>query len=346
MTDGRRRRLTPLAALLAAILIVVAVAWWFARERTAEGPGASPSGGAGGRADLVVLSVTGSPHALLAVVGSGQGRDPAALILPPGTTVVAPGQGETTTEQVQALPGEGMRIASSNAVGAWAEHYGVVGLETLGEAIDRAGGLTVELPDPVTLDGATVGPGPTTLSGPQVVAFLDGASTEEATLRWIVVLDGLLDRTVIEPDDLAESDDAGAFADALADAQGADAYLIALQIVGGTTAIPAQPDLDELMGDLFGSPVPTPVVVENGSGEAGVGELVGGRIIPEGFRVVLSSNAESFRYEVTQITATGQAHVDDAETIRDALGTGEVQVTQVPSGLADVVIVTGKDLEA
>lgn len=346
MSPDRRRRAAPVAAALAGVLIVVAVAWWFARDRTADDVEPTTPSGEIPAAELVALSITGAPHAQLAVVGSGPERSPAALVLPPGTTVVAPGQGETTTEQVQALPGDGMRIASSNAVGAWAAHYGVVDLPGLGTAVDRAGGLTVELSDPVTVGGTAVGPGPTSLSGAQVEAYLVDAPSAEATGRWLSVLTALLADPPLEAGDLTGSDDAEAFVAALEAAAGADVELMPIQIVGGTTAIAAQPDLDELMGERFGTPVPTPVVVENGSGEAGVGELVGSRIIPEGYRIVLSSNAESFRYDVTQITATGQEHVDDAETIRDAIGTGEVQVTQVPSGLADVVIVTGKDLQA
>lgn len=344
MRPDRRRRLAPIAALAAGVLLVVAVAWWAARDEGADVPAPGSSSGAV-PAELGVLSVTGARQAMLAVVGAGGGAGPAALVLPPGTTVVAPGQGESTTEEVQALPGEGMRIAVSNAVGAWASHFGVVDLDGLSQAVDRVGGLSVDLPDPVTLDGEVVGPGETTMTGPQVAAFLEDAA-DETSVRWLLVLEPLLAGSVLEEGDLLESDDAAAFVDLLGGAEGASPGLMPTQVVGGTTTIAAQPETDELMGQLFGTAVPTPVVVENGSGEAGVGELVGARIIPEGFRIVVSGNAESFRYEVTQITATGDEHVDDADAIRDALGAGEVQVTQVPSGLADVVVVTGRDLEA
>lgn len=344
MRNDGRRRTAPIAALAAGVLVLVAVAWWAARDEAADAPAPGSPSSATASADLGVLSVTGAPEALLAVVGAG-GSGPSALVLPPGTTVVAPGQGETTTEEVQALPGEGMRITVSNAVGAWASHFGVVDLDGLSAAVDRAGGLAVDLPDPVTLDGDVVGPGETTMTGPQVAAFLEDAG-EETSFRWLLVLGSLLGAPVLEEGDLKESDDAVAFIDLVTEARGASPELMPIQVVGGTIAIAAQPETDELMGRLFGTPIPTPVVVENGSGEAGVGELVGARIIPEGFRIVLSGNAESFRYDVTQITATGDEHVDDAESIRDALGAGDVQVTQVPSGLADVVIVTGKDLEA
>jgi hypothetical protein len=266
------------------------------------------------------------------------------LVLPPGTTVVAPGQGEATTEAVQALPGDSMRVAVSNAVGVWASRYGVTDLEGLATAVDRAGGLSVDLPDPVTVDGALVGPGETTMTGAQVAAYLAEAG-DDTSLRWMIVLNALLAAPVLEADDFLEADDPEGTVALLRDARGASADLAPTQVVAGTTAIVAQPELDELMGERFATPTPVPVLVQNGSGEPGVGEPVAARIIPEGYRVVLSQNAASFHYRVTEITATGQEHVDDAEAIREALGVGTVQVTQVPSGLADVVIVVGKDFE-
>jgi hypothetical protein len=65
--------------------------------------------------------------------------------------------------------------------------------------------------------------------------------------------------------------------------------------------------------------------------------------VPEGFRVVLSQNADHFGERTTAIIASGDDHVDEATRVRQALGVGEVQVTKVPSGLADVTIVIGKD---
>jgi hypothetical protein len=84
-------------------------------------------------------------------------------------------------------------------------------------------------------------------------------------------------------------------------------------------------------------------VVVNGSGAPGVGESVAARIIPAGFRVVVSQNAQRFDKRTTAIIASGDDHIDEAQRVRDALGLGQVQVTKVPSGLADVTIVVGKD---
>lgn len=344
--DARRRRVGVIAVGVVGLALVVAlVLRAFGGDGTA--PGAPGSSGPDDRApsELAILSVTGAPKALVAVVGAGGSQSPAALILPPDTTVVAPGQGEATSEAVQALPGDSMRVAVSNAVGAWAPGYGVIDLAGLATAVDRAGGLRVEMPDPVTVDEVVLGPGATTMTGAQVAAYLADAG-DDTVVRWMAVLDSLLAARVLEADDFLEADDAEGTVALLGEAAGASADLVPTQVVAGATAIPSQPDLDLLMGERFATPTPVHVVVQNGSGEAGVGEAVAARIIPEGFRVVLSQNAESFHYDVTEITATGDEHVDDAETIRDALGVGTVQVTQVPSGLADVLIVVGKDFTA
>lgn len=345
--DVRRRQVAVTGGGLLAIALVVGLLVALLGDGDApDDPSGSVADPVGSPSMMVALSVTGAPHALLAVVGSGGTVDPAALVLPPGTTIEVPGQGEATAEDVQALAGDSMRTAMSNALGAWAARFGVLDLSHLAGAIDRAGGLRVSIPDPVTVEGGQVlGPGDTTLTGPQATAYLAVAG-DDASLRWMVVLEAVVDQQILQASDLTESDDAEEAIAILAGADGAAADLVPIQLVGGSLSIPAQPDLDQLVGELFATPPPVPVIVQNGSGQPGVGEAVAARILPGGFRVVLSQNAESFKHDVTEITATGEEHVDDAEAIRDALGVGTVQVTQVPSGLADVAIVVGKDFEA
>jgi hypothetical protein len=74
-----------------------------------------------------------------------------------------------------------------------------------------------------------------------------------------------------------------------------------------------------------------------------VGEDVGADLIPAGFRIVLSENADTFDHQTTQIIAAGSENEPAAQDARDALGLGKVIVSQVASGLADVTIVVGKD---
>ena len=111
--------------------------------------------------------MTGAPKPLLAIVGTA-GSPPAAMGVPQGLTLEVPGAGPLTTRRVAALPGEGLQVALSNVVGAWAEHYGVTDLEHLAILVDRNDGLQVELPEEVTLGSDVLGPGSVRMTGAQV----------------------------------------------------------------------------------------------------------------------------------------------------------------------------------
>ena len=111
--------------------------------------------------------------------------------------------------------------------------------------------------------------------------------------------------------------------------------------------MPDYDKLDDLMGEDFGvAHTPVPVLVQNGTGEPGLAADVARLLVPEGFRVVLSGNASTFDYRETQVVASGDDHVAEAQRARRALGVGVLAVTQVPSGVADVTIVIGKDFKA
>ena len=138
------------------------------------------------RADLLALSVTGAPNALLATVGSVGGLPTAALVLPPEMTVTMPGAGEVTTEALQDLPGDSMRVGVSNADGAWNAHYAVIELDRFGAIVDRLGGLSADLEDAYTVGATLVGPGPTQLSGQQTVALLS-ENADDTGARWASV---------------------------------------------------------------------------------------------------------------------------------------------------------------
>jgi hypothetical protein len=344
----RRRRIYALVAVVVIVAFGVAVARIGGGDGAAASPsatGSAPSPVASTSADLLALSITGAPNALLAVVGTSASDTPAALVLPPSMIVVVPGQGETVTEDVQALPGDSMRVAVSNAVGTWTDRYAVMELSQLGRVVDRAGGISANLPDAYPLGGTVLGPGKTHMTGDQVVTLLH-ADADDIDLRWAAVLDGLLQAAPsLTQDDLAETDDASASVATFTSASGAEVQVAPTKVVGGTVLVPSQPDFDELVGRIFGTPLPVRALVQNGTGTPGIGEAVGRDLIPAGFRVVLSENASTFDHATTTITATGNEHLADAEAAKRALGVGDVQVTQVPSGLADVTIVVGRDFE-
>jgi hypothetical protein len=84
------------------------------------------------------------------------------------------------------------------------------------------------------------------------------------------------------------------------------------------------------------------VIVLNGSGLPGVGELVAERIVPGGFRIVVSENAANFDHEETLVVVGSPDDVVLGERVRDLLGTGSVNVS-LSSGIAPVTVVVGKD---
>jgi hypothetical protein len=337
----RRRRLVAGVVVVAALGVLGAgLAAFPDRDRPREtGAGSAP------RSELVALAVTGAPHALLAVVGSGP-AGPVALVLPPRTTVVVPGQGETVAEAVQALPGDSVRIALGNLLGTWIDGYAVLDLDRLAGLVDRAGGLELELPEPVELLGRSLPAGPARLSGAEVAALL-GRRGPDALLRATLVLEAFLaDPPSVEAADLLETDGAARVARVLRAAGGARVDPLPTETVGARVHVLEQPAADELVGRLLGTRPPLRLEVLNGSGRPNVGEEVARRLLPLGVRVVLSRNAESFDHERTEILATDPAFAEEAERVRRALGVGAVSVSGVPSGLADITIVVGRDLEA
>ncbi len=342
-----RRRSIELAVTIAVVVLGLAYAsTQIGGSANAGVAGGSPGASPGRTPSLLTFSVTGAPKPLLAVIGTA-GSPPAAMGVPQGLTLEVPGAGALTTRQVAALPGPGVQVALSNVVGAWTAHYGVTDLARLATLIDRNDGLRVELPEAVTVDEQVMGPGAVRMTGVQVAAFL-GAEDQNTFTRWEIVLAGLLATPPkLEPGDLTETDDVAGVQATLNGAKGGLIETLPVQVAAATVRVPKYSALDQLMADRFGvKRTPVPVIEQNASGVAGVGEAVGRLIIPRGFRVTLSQNAESFDKEVTQIVALGEAHLRDARRLRAALGVGRIAVSQVASGIGDVQIIVGKDFTA
>ncbi|HWO71708.1 MAG TPA: LytR C-terminal domain-containing protein, partial [Actinomycetota bacterium] len=271
----------------------------------------------------------------------GGARRAAAVTLPPEAVVVVPGYGEATFAEAARLPGPMLRAAAANALGAWVDRYAVVEADALARAVDRAGGLTIRLPD-----GPPAGtPSPVRLSGEQLLGFLSGRG-QAADLRWRAALGALLGRPVLGEADLAEADDRAAAVEILRAAEGAEVVPLPTRRLADALVLPDLDAVDALAARLFGAPDGgrVRVAVWNGSGTPGVGRLVAERLIPAGFRIVLSENADAFGHRETVITAVGREHRADAERARELLGVGKVEVQRVSSGFSDLGIVVGEDL--
>jgi len=341
---GRRRRA---AVALAAVVGVAVAVYGISRLGDAAGGGPVRPGQAGGSArpsELLVLQVVGTDEPLLAVIGTRVGgRHPAFFSVPFDLTLTVPGQGDVMAAEVADLDADTVRVAVSNTFGAWAEHVAVLGLDGLSAVVDRGGGLRVHVPGFYVTAAGDLGPGPMRLSGAQVVALLE-LDVEGGEARWGSVVQALLQTRVrIGEADLAGSDGLVGVRRVLRAARGAASAAFPTTSVAGSVTVPLQPDLDRAVAQRFGFAPAVPVIVQNGVGAPGLGQDVAAALLPLGFRVVLTQNADVFGYERTRVIANGGGAVADARRIRDALGVGRVGVSQVPSGIGDITIIVGED---
>lgn len=351
--NERRQRSRRAEAIVTALVVVLAgiYAWTKTGTDPAALPGPSGSGGpvspgagTGPAAELAVVSITGGSGPMILVVGRADG--PIAISLPQQLTQVVPGMGETTLDTLGQLDGATVRIGVSNTLGIWVRHYGLASVQSIAKAVDSAGGLPVDLGRAFEANGSAVGPGKVTLTGAQVTAYLSGPKTQAAS-RWAVFSAALLtERLPLPPAALVDTDDAAAVSRLLAAAHGAKETVLPVQNVGGLVQAPDLSAIDAMTRTSLGAGnAPIPVIVQNGNGVPGVGAVVAARLIPAGFRVVLSTNAQSFSVRRTSITALGSDKAGSARRARRALGVGVITVSSVPSGVGDVKIVVGKDFK-
>ena len=340
----RRRRA---AAAVAAVALVAAGAYGVSRLGDAAGRGPGATDGAGraqGASELLILQVVGTDDPLLAMIGDGRGdRRPGFFSVPFDLMLTVPGEGEVMASDVAGLGAETVRVAVSNTFGARADHVAVMDLEGLSDEVARGEGIRLKVPGSYVTEAGNLGPGAVRLTGEQVVALL---SLEEdgAEARWASVVQALLRARVrLGGDDLAETDGIAGVRRVLRGARGAAIARFPTLTVAGSVTVPLQPDLDRQVTRLFGARTPVPVIVQNGSGVPGLGQDVAAVLLPLGFRVVLSQNADLFGYERTSVVANSDGAIADARRIKRALGVGRVRVSQVPSGIGDITIVVGED---
>ena len=347
--NERRRRSRRIEAIVTAAVVVLA--GFYAWTRTSADPSATPTPPGPGvsaspsrPADLAVLSITGGSGPMILIVGTA--GSPVAISLPERLLQVVPGMGETTLDTLGQLNGPTVRVGVSNTLGVWVRHYGVASVQSMAKAVASAGGLPVDLGRAFKANGTVVGPGKVTLTGLQVIAYLTGPKAEVAS-RWRVFTTALLRQHLsLSSASLVDTDDAAAVSRLLASARGATPTVLPVTDVGGLVQAPDFKAIDVLARTLLGSTVtPTPVIVQNGNGVPGVGAIVAKRLIPVGFRVVISTNAQSFDVLRTSVLGLGVDTARAAGRARRALGVGKVTVSSVPSGVADVKIIVGKDFK-
>lgn len=314
-------------ALLAAAVAVAALGA-FALSRKGSEEGSVRGSPAPPSRQSVVLLVQADPRPMIAVIGAEGDAPPAAVVVPAGTLITIPGQGDGTAGDAAGLPGTEGRTAISNLLGAWIDHAAAMDPASLAVLVDRAGGLQLSAGR---------------MTGDQVATYLAGGRGS-SQLRWQEVLGELLDIGSWEERDFTASDDPAAAAALLAAAKGAGVDELPTTPASSDLLAPDYAAIASIAPAFGGTPAPpVPVVVLNGSGRPGVGDSVAAKLIPGGYRVVVSGNASSFDHDTTLVVAGTDADRSAAEQAAKLLGVGEVSVSGLPSGLGDVTIVVGKD---
>jgi len=85
--------------------------------------------------------------------------------------------------------------------------------------------------------------------------------------------------------------------------------------------------------------------IRNGNGVPGIGARVAELLVPLGHRVVLTGNADTFDHPTTRVIIYDDdaTVVTAAQEILEVLGTGRLEVSEVPQGITDVTVLVGQD---
>jgi hypothetical protein len=264
----------------------------------------------------------------MAVFATG-GKPPLVLAVPADVTINLPGQNLGTLSEAAASGDEGLvEVALENLLGAPVDTTLLAPLSSLTQVVDDLGGLDVRDRD---------------MSGADVDVYLSDVPAEAAIdlpfLRWQDVLEGIIRAAPARTEALPEP-----FGDFLA---GPEPSFTALPVVdiGGGLLRPDRDGLAQLVSEHFIPAAADAVrlVVLNGVGTPGIGEEVARILVPKGFTLMSSGNANTFDLEVTQIIASSRGDIEAAERAMTLLGAGEVSLGNQPAGLADVTVVVGRD---
>jgi hypothetical protein len=285
-----------------------------------------PASGISALSLLVVRTDAGPLGALVGSTGFGRAG---ALVLPPEAALTIPGQGEGTVAEALGLPGRQAATAVGNLLGTWVEHHATIDDRDLVALADDLGGVELggELRDAEDLRSMLEEPASGATAGLQVVleTLLAGR------VRW-------------DAGDLGDADQADAVVEALRAAAGTRVVLLQLDELADGVFRPSAEQVGRALVDAFGGPAEeaVPVIVLNGNGVPGIGELVAERILPGGFRIAVSDNASSFDHDETLVVVGSPDDVGLGQRVRDLLGVGSVSVS-VGSGIAPVTVVVGRD---
>lgn len=320
--------------------------------------------------------LSGSADALTVFAPRKDGTHPLRMFIPSGALAPIPGQG---FEPLARALGKGdpslLELSVENVLGLRIDDTLVVDDVSLGRMVDEIGGLEVEVPEALTETEAgvsqTVVPaGAQRMDGATALTYMTYRGGDETELTRFVraqaVIDafGRADRekvakaaTTIEPAGATLTSDLRAFAKLLS-LQGETANLVMpVTPAGGSGAgelYKVEADrthallTKEMPGAMFTLEPRMRVDVRNGNGAPGIGERVAALLVPRGFAIELSGNAQNFSEEVTRIVIYDdqQDLRSQAAAIQKLLGVGKIELARRGQSVVDLTIVVGRDFRA
>ncbi|HYZ11509.1 MAG TPA: LytR C-terminal domain-containing protein, partial [Actinomycetota bacterium] len=275
-----------------------------------------------------------APDATFVAILAAGVKPPVILAVPADVTINVPGQGLGTVGEAAAGGDVGLvGVALENLLGVRMDGSVDSTTAELQAAVDALG--TIEVADQP-------------MAGAQVIQYLTvmepGALPDERFLRWQDVLEGIRDGVAANPDAVAGFPEPLRPVLAAGSPEPMALYGLPVVDLGAGLLRPDEQGLETLVKDLFvphaGAEVR--IVVLNGVGRPGVGEEVARILVPEGYRLMSTGNANTFGVKTTKIIALSEGDLAAAQRAQGLLGVGEVLMAE-PTGLADVQIVVGED---
>ena len=337
---ARSLRVALPALVLVALVAGAAILFW--------GPDRDPSTeradlpvGVPADQDVVAWSVWDgetTEGAFVTVVAVGGEKPAIALGVPAYTMANIPGYGTGTVGDAIAAQGRDRGAAAvENILGVGVDASAFSTLQDVARIIDELGGIGVA---------------DSTMTGEEAVGYLmrggEGLiSAEFQFLRWQELVAGMLDAVDGRTDVFAALGPEVGPVLAAAGSSGAEVLELPVIDIGSGLARPDTEEVTRIVREWFVPTARTTRIVRlsvlNGVGTPGVGDRVSNVLVPAGFKLVASGNAESFDERQTQIIATSEEFLPEAELARELLGVGRVYVGVQPSGLVDVTVIVGAD---
>ena len=291
-----------------------------------------------------------SSGSLIAVVSLPGANRPASLVVIPSDTIVdLPGGGAGTIGAAATTPG--MTVAAAQAtLNVRVPHYLLINEADLEALVDRLGGISVDTEEAFVSRGQPLGPGPEHLLGADVAAYLAAFNQEpgDLTSRWEDVLTGVFNgptdpRLWTFP--LGQGDDVSLAGRILAAAHGTPLFELPTVASDGVV----EPDIKAIAALTSRTFVPTPplirVVVLSENGRPNMGAAISAILAPHGYRVVAAQDDAYHDEPLTQVVASNEAFLPQAQQVMALLKAGNVYVGAQPTGVADITIVVGKDFK-